>query len=57
MFSVHAEYAVAGVYMFADRTEQRIDSHNSNMNLIIDTTTRSPEFVSDGVRVGLSARF
>ena len=57
IFSIHAEYAVSGMYMFEDKVEQRIDSHNTDSNMRIDTTTRSPEFSSDGVRFGLSARF
>ena len=57
MFSLHGEYAVAGRYSFEDGIEQRIYEHDPGRNRRIDTTTRSPEFASDGVRVGLSARF
>ncbi len=57
MFSLHGEYAVAGMYKFEDSIEQRIYERDAGMNRRIDTTTRSPEFDSDGVRVGLSARF
>ena len=57
IFSIHSEYAVSGMYKFEDRVEQRISSHDPDSSLRIDTTTRSPEFSSDGVRFGLSARF
>ena len=57
MFSLHAEYAVAGRYKFEDTIEQRISEHDPSSNRRTDTTTRSPEFDSDGVRFGLSARF
>ncbi len=57
MFSIHAEYAVSGMYGFEDRAEQRIYSYDPDADRRIDTTTRSPEFTSDGVRFGLSARF
>ena len=57
MFSIHAEYAVSGMYVYDDRVEQRIYSHDPDLDRRIDTTTRSPGFNSDGVRFGLSARF
>ena len=57
MFSLHAEYAVSGMYKFDDSIEQRIYSHDPDANQRVDVTTRSPEFDSDGVRSGLSARF
>jgi opacity protein-like surface antigen len=57
MFSVHAEYGASGKYKFEDKVDHRIYSYDSDSNRKIATTTRSPEFVSDGVRVGLSARF
>ena len=57
MFSIHAEYAVAGRYRFEDSVEQRIYSHDTDANRRLDVTIRSPEFDSDGVRFGLSARF
>jgi len=57
MFSIHSEYAVSGMYRFEDKVEQRISSHDPDSSSRIDTTTRSPEFSSDGVRFGLSARF
>ncbi len=57
MFSIHAEYAVSGMYAFEDRVEQRIYSYDPDADRRTDTTTRSPEFSSDGVRFGLSARF
>ncbi len=57
MFSIHAEYAVSGMYAFEDRVEQRIYSYDPESDQRIDATTRSPEFSSDGVRFGLSARF
>ena len=57
MFSLHAEYAVAGVYELTDSIEQRIYESDPSANRRIDTTTRSPGFESDGVRFGLSARF
>ncbi len=57
MFSLLAEYSVAGMYKFEDAIEQRIYEDDAPSNRRIDTTTRSPQFTSDGVRVGLSARF
>ncbi len=57
MFSIHAEYGASGKYAFEDRVEYRIDSHDPDSNRKIATSTTSPEFVSDGVRFGLSARF
>jgi hypothetical protein len=57
MFSIHAEYAVSGMYAFEDRVEQRVYSYDPDSDQRIDVTTRSPEFSSDGVRFGLSARF
>lgn len=57
MFSLHGEYSVGGMYKFEDGIEQRIYEHDPGSNRRIDTTTRSPEFTSGGVRVGLSARF
>lgn len=57
MFSLHAEYAVAGMYTLSDSVEQRIYSYDTDSSQRIDVTTRSPEFDSDGVRVGLSVRF
>ncbi|MFH1864285.1 MAG: hypothetical protein ABIK85_00245 [Candidatus Eisenbacteria bacterium] len=57
MFSLHAEYAVSGMYKFEDKLEQRTHSGDTDYNYSIATTTRSPEFDSDGVRFGLSAHF
>lgn len=57
MFSLHAEYGVSGMYTFRDKVEQLVYSHDPDSNRSITTTTRSPEFDSDGVRFGLSARF
>ncbi len=57
IFSIHAEYAVSGMYGFEDSVEQRIYSYDPDSNQKISSTTRSPEFNSDGVRFGLSARF
>jgi len=45
------------MYAFEDRVEQRIYSYDPDSDQRIDVTTRSPEFSSDGVRFGLSARF
>ena len=55
--SLHAEYAVSGAYMFEDKVEQRVYPHDPGSNHRIVTETSSPEFNSDGVRFGLSARF
>ena len=57
MFSIHAEYGASGRYMFEDKVEYRLYSHDPDSNRKIATTSTSPEFVSDGVRFGLSARF
>lgn len=57
MFSIHAEYGASGRYAFVDRVEQRLYSHDPGSNRKITTGTTSPEFASDGVRFGLSARF
>ena len=57
MFSIHAEYGASGMYTFEDKVEYRVYSHDPDSSLRIETTTRSPEFSSDGVRFGLSARF
>jgi opacity protein-like surface antigen len=57
MFSLHAEYSVGAMYKFEDTIEQHIYEDDPGSNRRIDTTTRSPEFTSGGVRVGLSARF
>ena len=57
MFSLHAEYAVSGMYTFEDKVGQRVSSIDPDDSVRVDTTTRSPHFDSDGVRLGLSARF
>ncbi|MEA3409624.1 MAG: hypothetical protein U9Q95_04680, partial [Candidatus Eisenbacteria bacterium] len=57
MFSIHAEYAVSGMYTFEEKVEQRVSSLDPDDNVRIDTTSSSPHFESDGVRFGLSARF
>jgi opacity protein-like surface antigen len=57
MFSLHAEYGVSGVYTFEDKLEHRVYSSGPDYTFMLATTTRSPEFNSDGVRFGLSARF
>ncbi|MFH1690295.1 MAG: hypothetical protein ABIE42_08665 [Candidatus Eisenbacteria bacterium] len=57
MFSLHAEYAVSGIYTFEERLEQRVHSDDPDYYRSVITTTRSPEFDSDGVRFGLSAHF
>ena len=57
MFSLHAEYGVSGMYTLRDEVGQRVYSHDPDSNRRISTKIRSPEFDSDGVRFGLSARF
>lgn len=57
MFSLHAEYGVSGMYKLRDDVEQLVYSHDPDSNRSISKTIRSPEFDSDGVRFGLSARF
>jgi hypothetical protein len=57
LFSLHAEYAVSGKYVIKDEAERRIESGDPDSNQSIETSTRSPEFDSDGVRFGLSAHF
>ncbi len=42
---------------FEDRVEQRIYSYDPESDRRTAVTTRSPEFSSDGVRFGISARF
>jgi hypothetical protein len=57
MFSLHAEYAVSGMYAMTDTDERRIYSHDPGSNRSISVSSSSWEFDSDGVRFGLSARF
>ena len=57
MFSLHAEYGVSGMYTLRDDVGQRVYSHDPDSNRRVSSKIRSPEFDSDGVRFGLSARF
>jgi len=56
-FSLHAEYAVSGMYTYEKTVDERLDTFSPDTRRRFETSGWTPEFNSDGVRFGLSAYF